>query len=81
MGRREREDRTMDYFSALNTEGFSESDLAMMNSALDAIFNLLPGIDEKSVSDALNNAWIEGIERDALIRAAVQSMGVALDAA
>ena len=45
-------------FTEQNTEGFSTADLEILNAALSA--RLARGEDEKTASDAINNAWFEG---------------------
>lgn len=44
-----------DMFTEANTEGFTSAELAIMNDALAALTS--DGMDEKSASDAINNAW------------------------
>ena len=60
----------MDYFNEQNTEGFSTTDLDMLNSAMARI--LEDGEDDEStiqnVGDMLNNAWHENMSADDLDR-------------
>jgi hypothetical protein len=54
-----------------NTEGFSAADLATLNAAHDLIAAAEPGMDEKSIDDAITNSWIEGMAVDHLVAAAL----------
>lgn len=47
----------MTYFRTDNTEGFSDSDLRDLNDALDGLALDFPGLDDKTLGDALTNAW------------------------
>lgn len=59
-------------FTTDNTDGFTESELSIMNAVLETMMADSDPEDtdgyvqwEKSVSDAINNSWIEGMdERD-----------------
>ena len=53
-------------FTEQNTEGFSTADLETMNAALSV--HLARGEDEKSASDAVNNAWFDGATVADLVR-------------
>lgn len=53
-----------------NTEGFSATELATLNAAHDRVAAALPGMDEKSIADALTNSFIDGITIDDLIAVA-----------
>ena len=52
-------------FTTDNTNGFSNTDLTMMNDAL--AIRMARGEDEKTAHDAINNAWFEGATADDLI--------------
>jgi len=54
-----------------NTEGFSAAELAILNAAFDSLAAAEPGMDEKSIDDALTNAWVEGMTVDSLVAAAL----------
>ena len=54
-----------------NTEGFSAAELAILNAAFDRVATSEPGMDEKSIDDALTNAWVEGMTVDSLVAAAL----------
>jgi hypothetical protein len=54
-------------FTEANTEGFTTADLAIMNEALAE--RMAAGEDEKSASDAINNAWHPGVTVETLIAA------------
>lgn len=59
----------MTKFTADNTEGFTAQELNVLNRAREAICNK-HGSDEqfsKSVSDILNNVWIEGASVEYLV--------------
>ena len=58
-----------------NTEGFSAAELATLNAAHDLIAAAEPGMDEKSISDAITNSWIEGMAVDHLVAAALGRPG------
>lgn len=45
-------------FTIDNTEGFSESDLPLLNEALAAL--VADGVDEKNASDIVTNNWTDG---------------------
>jgi hypothetical protein len=45
-----------------NTEGYSCTDLSILNDAFDALGCDFPDLEDKSLVDALNNAWVEDIE-------------------
>lgn len=49
-------DETM--FTFDNTEGFSAAEIIILNEALNT--RLARGEEEKSASDAINNAWFSG---------------------
>lgn len=65
----------MTHFTTENTEGFSAAELAMLNAAFDRVAATEPGMDEKSIDDALTNAFIDGITIDELIAAALGRPG------
>lgn len=44
-------------FTAENTTGFSDSNLELMNEALDVL--VADGMDESNASDIINNNWQE----------------------
>lgn len=48
----------MAYFTDMNTEGFTESDLETLNEAMDIL--IADGWDEQAATDKLNNAWCGG---------------------
>lgn len=43
-----------------NTNGYSADELAILNAAL--VIRMERGEDEKSASDAINNAWVAGAD-------------------
>jgi len=49
-----------------NTEGFSQTDLDLINEALN--IRLERGEDEKSATDKINNVWRPGTELSDLIQ-------------
>lgn len=54
-----------------NTEGFTQAGLDTLNEAYNQIIAMIGHEDEQiasSVGDLLNNAWIEGITADELVR-------------
>jgi hypothetical protein len=53
-------------FTMNNTEGFSQTDLDLINEALN--IRLERGEDEKSATDKINNAWRLGSELSDLIQ-------------
>jgi hypothetical protein len=65
----------MTHFTTDNTEGFSAADLATLNAAHDLIAAAEPGMDEKSIDDAITNSWIEGMTVDRLVAAALGRPG------
>lgn len=58
-----------------NTEGFSAAELATLNAAHDLIAAAEPGMDEKSIDDAITNAFIDGMTVDRLVAAAMGRPG------
>ena len=44
-------------FTLDNTQGFTKSDLDLMNEALEIL--IADGIDESNASDIVNNNWME----------------------
>jgi len=52
-------------FSQDNTEGFTNSELEILNAALK--IRLERGEDEQDASDAINNAWVKGAQVEDLI--------------
>lgn len=53
-------------FTIENTEGFSPSDLTLLNEALDVL--VARGYDEKSASDLVNDRWVEGATLETLTK-------------
>lgn len=58
----------MTYFTDMNTEGFSETDLQNLNAAHDRM--IAEGYDAKDAGDRLNNAWDADMTADELFAAA-----------
>lgn len=56
-------------FAADNTEGFTAAELATLNGALEILMKTVPGAEESSLSDMLNNAWYPGADTDDLVMA------------
>jgi hypothetical protein len=52
-------------FTMDNTENFTAAELATLNKAL--AIRVARGEDEKSASDAINNAWFDGATVEDLI--------------
>lgn len=52
-------------FSMENTNGFTAEQLLVLNEAL--AIRVARGEDEKTASDAVNNAWVEGATLEDLI--------------
>ena len=57
--------RRDEMFSQDNTEGFTNSELEILNAALK--IRLERGEDEQDASDAINNAWVKGAQVEDLI--------------
>lgn len=56
-------------FTTENTEGFTGSDIATLNTAADIIAARNPDMTEDGVSDAINNAWVGGQTAEELANA------------
>jgi len=67
----------MTRYTDSNAEGFTAAELAILNTAFDRIAAAEPGMDEKSIDDALTNSWVEGMTADALVAAALGRPGAA----
>ena len=52
-------------FTLDNTEGFTENQIDVLNEALE--IRIARGEDEKSASDAINNAWFDGATVEDLV--------------
>ena len=63
-------------FTMDNTEGYEQADLDMLNGVLNELRAARPDLDERSISDALTNAWCEGIWRVELREQAAQRLGI-----
>lgn len=61
-------------FTDDNTEGFSHSDLKLLNTVFDRLKSWFPGVDEKNIADAVNNAWCDGINERDLYASASRSL-------
>ncbi|GJM01951.1 MAG: hypothetical protein DHS20C08_04520 [Rhodomicrobium sp.] len=44
-----------------NTEGFTQSELDMINAVVSRTQSENPDVDESNINDRANNAWFEGI--------------------
>lgn len=67
----------MNRFTSDNTEGFNVADLAVLNAAFDRVAATVPGMDEKSIDDAITNSWVDGMTVDRLVAAALGRPGAA----
>ena len=67
----------MNRFTAENTEGFAAAELAILNAAFDRVAAAEPGMDEKSIDDALTNSWVEGMTADSLVAVVLERPGAA----
>lgn len=56
-------------WDASNTNGFSETELQMLNNVQQRLEHSYPGIDPKNIHDLMNNDWYEGITENALFAA------------
>ncbi|MBP9234659.1 MAG: hypothetical protein KBF30_08295 [Hyphomonadaceae bacterium] len=67
----------MTYFTAENTEGFTQDDLAAMNRAHAALVNKHDADAEaaQSIGDMLNNAWFTGATANDLFVAVDKRLG------
>lgn len=69
-------------FTKLNTEGFTDNELKILNTALERILespwfqNGDADEREKVASDRLNNAWVPGISAEELIEAVLRCLEV-----
>jgi hypothetical protein len=63
---------SMDKWREDNTEGFSKSDLEMLNRVQDRIQVEHPGVDASNIADMINNAWVDGNSEDELYAAATK---------
>lgn len=58
-----------------NTDGLTQAELDMINDARCVLLTWFSG-DPKTVDDVLNNAWVRGISRDELARAAKRRLEI-----
>jgi len=58
----------MTYFTAENTEGFTDVEMAMLNSAHEVLAEAFPSVEEYSIGDMLNNAFNERSTQSELVR-------------
>lgn len=60
-----------------NTEGFTDTQLEMINRVAERVRQAASGIEDSSINDAINNSWIEGITEDDLLADTCKRLGVA----
>lgn len=53
-----------------NTEGFTQSELNMINLVVDQIKSEAHDVDISNINDRVNNAWFEGISKNELYETA-----------
>ena len=63
-------------FTADNTQGFSKHEIDMLNRVQSRIAADAWGIKDYSISDAIHNAWVDGISEDELYNEASRSLGL-----
>jgi hypothetical protein len=81
----------MTRFTEQNTDGFNKSELEILNVAFDEAWGAIKGRSQRdaqiiddddayqvkvSLSDAINNAWMAGINSENLAEKALRSMGM-----
>lgn len=54
-------------FTMDNTNGFNSDDLDVLNEALATLKQLYPAVEEYTISDLLNNHWIDGVTPEELV--------------
>lgn len=59
-----------------NTEGFTADELAMINRIADRIAEDADGVDTGNIDDAINNAWLDGIDEAGLESQARKALGL-----
>lgn len=58
-----------------NTEGFTQSQLDMINEARAMVVAQADGVDSKNIDDAINNAWGEQDTAEALASDTLKTLG------
>ena len=69
-------DETMTTWTHENTDGFTDTQLEMINRVAERVRQIADGIEAGSISDAINNSWIEGITEDDLFAEACRLLNV-----
>lgn len=64
------------YFTTENTHGYSDDDLDALNTAFGWLADENPEVEDYSISDALNNAWVAGAGAYHLYQSAGMTLGV-----
>lgn len=59
-----------------NTEGFTQSQLDMINEARAMVVAQADGVDSSNIDDAINNAWGEQDTAEALASDTLKTLGM-----